>query len=62
MQKSVYLFSLFFFISSKSFTQQNFTKSKIINSLGDTLTGFIDYKEWIKSPEQISFKKKTFGS
>jgi hypothetical protein len=57
MQKSVYLFLFFFFITLKSFTQQNFTKSKIINSQGDTLTGFIDYKEWIKSPKQISFKK-----
>lgn len=58
MQKSAYILSLFIFITLKSFTQQNFTKSKIINSLGDTLTGFIDYKEWIKSPEQISFKNK----
>lgn len=58
MQKTAYIFFIFFFITLKSFTQQNFTKGKIINSLGDTLTGFIDYKEWIKSPEQISFKKK----
>lgn len=37
--------------------QKNFTKAKVITRSSDTLSGYIDYKEWIKSPNQISFKE-----
>ncbi|HEY1056957.1 MAG TPA: hypothetical protein VGE24_17555 [Emticicia sp.] len=36
--------------------QRNFIKGKIFTADKDTLIGYIDYKEWIESPNEISFK------
>lgn len=38
--------------------QKNFTRGKIITVDKDTLSGFIDYREWIKSPDQINFREE----
>ena len=37
-------------------TQSNFRKGFIINSQGDTLQGFINYKEQVRTPTAFSFK------
>jgi len=54
----VWLFIPFFIAAGITigFSQKNFTKAKVITNGSDTLSGYIDYKEWIKSPGQISFK------
>ncbi|HVV56259.1 MAG TPA: hypothetical protein VHC47_13080 [Mucilaginibacter sp.] len=36
--------------------QSNFKPGYIVNLKGDTVHGFIDYREWDKNPRQISFK------
>ena len=38
-----------------SFAQVNFQPGYIIMKNGDTLEGFIDYRQWESNPEQISF-------
>lgn len=39
-----------------SIAQSNFKAGYIINLKGDTLHGYIDYKEWGRSPQSINFK------
>ena len=36
--------------------QPNYKKGFIVNTNGDTLSGFINYKEWYKTPRSFSFK------
>ncbi len=47
---------LLLLIADICLAQKNFTKAKVITIDKDTISGYIDYKEWIKSPTQISFK------
>src|SRR6185436_17537868 len=47
----------FLFCSLLLFAQSNFIPGSITKSAGETLNGFIDYKEWSKNPSAISFKK-----
>jgi hypothetical protein len=37
--------------------QSNFKPGYIIDNKSDTLKGFIDYREWLKNPKEISFKQ-----
>jgi hypothetical protein len=46
------------FIAQLCFAQRNFIKGKLITADKDTLSGYIDYKEWIKSPLEIYFKRE----
>lgn len=39
------------------FAQSNFKSGYILNSNGDTLKGYINYKEWEQSPKYIEFKQ-----
>jgi len=39
------------------FSQSNFQKGIIVNHERDTISGFIDYREWTKNPSEILFKK-----
>lgn len=39
------------------FSQTNFVKGEIYTPSKDTISGYIDYQEWIQSPLKISFKK-----
>lgn len=53
-----FIFVLFGLIVFKSaYSQQNFLHGYIIGSDGDTLRGFIDYRNWDKNPEVILFKQ-----
>lgn len=36
--------------------QSNYKKGLIVNLQGDTVHGFIDYKEWVRNPKDINFK------
>ncbi len=57
MKTNLLFVLLLSFITHICPAQKNFTKGKIITIDQDTLSGYIDYKEWIKSPDQISFKE-----
>jgi hypothetical protein len=52
----VTLFVLFIF--QTSFCQENYLPGYIITLKGDTLHGFIDYRNWDRNPDKISFKEK----
>lgn len=40
-----------------AFSQENYQPGFIITLKEDTLTGFIDYRNWDKNPDKIAFKK-----
>lgn len=51
-------FSVTIFIIPQSlYSQNNFIKGFIITNENDTISGFIDYKNWEINPDRISFKK-----
>ncbi|MDP4290447.1 MAG: outer membrane beta-barrel protein [Bacteroidota bacterium] len=39
-----------------SFGQENYLKGYIVEKTGDTIPGFIDYRNWDRNPDKISFK------
>lgn len=57
MKSRVYTSLFLVLITTICVAQKNFTKAKIITTERDTLSGYINYKEWIKSPGQITFKE-----
>ncbi|HEY1056958.1 MAG TPA: hypothetical protein VGE24_17560, partial [Emticicia sp.] len=57
MKSKLNLTFLLLIIVQFCLAQKNFTKAKVITVEKDTISGYIDYKEWIKSPTQISFKE-----
>jgi hypothetical protein len=56
MKKIYFLFLLF--TPYVLIAQTNFKKGYVINLKGDTLKGFIDYKEWGINPKNIAFKSQ----
>ena len=44
-------------IIQSSFSQENYLPGFLINHSGDTVKGFIDYRNWEKNPRVIHFKK-----
>jgi hypothetical protein len=40
-----------------AFCQENYLKGYIVRLTGDTLHGFIDYRNWDRNPDKISFKE-----
>jgi hypothetical protein len=51
---AVFLF-IVFIISGKSFAQSNFLPGYIIDNQLDTIQGLIDYRNWERNPETITF-------
>ena len=49
------------FIFQTAYGQTNFKQGYIIKQSGDTLHGFIDYKNWVINPVKISFKENLNG-
>ncbi len=49
---------LLLFLAQSSFGQSNFTEGYIILPNGDSISGYVDYREWTINPESISFKEK----
>jgi hypothetical protein len=45
-----------------AFSQKNYIPAKVINQAGDTVRGFINYRNWLKNPDEISFAKNAEGS
>ncbi|WP_295799765.1 outer membrane beta-barrel protein [Mucilaginibacter sp.] len=50
------LFSFAFLLPFFSLAQSNYKPGFVVNLKGDTLRGFIDYREWSNNPNAISFK------
>ncbi len=50
------LFSLLFLLPFLTSAQSNYKPGYIVSLKGDTSKGFIDFKEWDKSPVRINFK------
>lgn len=48
---------LFFLLPLLSFSQANYKKAWVVTSQGDSLQGYIDYREWDKNPSQFDFKE-----
>lgn len=44
-----------------SFAQENYQPGVVIKNNGDTLRGFIDYRNWASNPDEINFKLNTNG-
>lgn len=49
--------SLACFLCQTSFAQENFIQGKIMFLDGDSLSGYIDYRNWRRNPEKIIFKE-----
>ncbi len=47
------------FISHTTYSQVNFKQGYVITLAGDTIHGFIDYRNWAANPEKISFKENS---
>ena len=49
------------FIAMSAFGQNNNNKGYVVENNGDTLRGWINYKNWEKNPKQILFKKDSLA-
>ncbi|MGZ3767162.1 MAG: hypothetical protein ACXVA2_21040, partial [Mucilaginibacter sp.] len=49
---------LFFLLPLISVAQSNYKPGYVVTLKGDTIHGFIDYREWDKNPVQVVFKTK----
>jgi hypothetical protein len=60
--KNLYIFfALFIFAPLFSSAQANFKSGYMITLQGDTISGFINYKDWNVNPKEIAFKKDSIG-
>lgn len=48
-------------IAHVSFSQSNYLPGYVISLSGDTLSGFVDYRNWSKNPDEIQFKNQLDG-
>lgn len=47
-----------FLLPALSYAQSNYKPGYVVNLKGDTLHGYINYKEWDKNPESFAFKRE----
>lgn len=52
---------IFLLVSQQVFSQKNYVQGYIIKNNSDTVSGFIDYKNWGKNPDKINFKRTING-
>jgi hypothetical protein len=60
-KKAIIRFVLVFIgivLFQKSFSQENYLPGYVINLKGDTIHGFIDYRNWKTNPAKFSFREK----
>ena len=43
---------------SLAYSQENFVAGSIIKLNGDTVKGYVDYRNWERNPNQIKFKER----
>ncbi len=58
IEKRTLLTILFLLMFQAIFSQENYITGYIVSFKGDTLHGYIDYRNWEKNPKKISFKEK----
>jgi hypothetical protein len=46
-------------MSVSAYSQENYISGYIINNKNETITGFIDFRDWVKNPSFIDFKKNS---
>jgi len=56
--KSLLILILGTFLSLNAFSQQNFIPGYVVTMDGDTLQGQIDYRNWDKNPDKITFRQE----
>jgi hypothetical protein len=56
--KKIALFVFGIFMINTCFGQENYIQAYIVDHNGDTVHGFIDYRNWGKNPDRILFKKQ----
>jgi hypothetical protein len=56
--KRIILILVFASIIQSGFSQQNYLPGYIVPLKGDTLKGFIDYRNWEGTPDKVAFKKE----
>lgn len=54
--KHFFISALLLFFSILAYSQSNYKPGLIVTHQGDTLRGFINFKEWEENPVEISFK------
>jgi outer membrane protein W len=54
--KYFYLFLSFLFFSTAAIAQTNYKAGFIITANGETINGYINYKDWIYNPSSVGFK------
>lgn len=62
MHKSYTLLFTLLFLSLIGQAQTNFKPGIVVTSAGDTLKGFIDHREWLRNPEEITFSSASTGT
>lgn len=60
--KKIVLLFLGFLLAYPTFSQENYVSGYILQSGGDTIYGYIDYRNWNRNPDKVSFKKDENGS
>ena len=61
--KSAGMLPLFVIATSQlAFSQENFVPGYVIKNDADTLFGFVDYRNWDKNPNEITFKTQLEGN
>jgi hypothetical protein len=56
MKRLYKLLLIIFLLPAISFAQSNFKPGYVITAKGDTVKGFVDYREWDSNPTSINFK------
>lgn len=56
MKLRVPVLLLLFLLPSLAFAQANYKPGLVVTSSGDTLSGFINYREWDLAPKTVSFQ------
>jgi outer membrane protein W len=56
MRKLILIIAAYFLLNSSASAQANAQPSFIVKNDGDTVYGFINYRNWIKNPAEISFQ------
>src|SRR5579863_2440135 len=57
MKKLYHFTALILMVPFLSFAQSNYRAGYVVTLKGDTVKGFIDYREWDASPDAVNFKR-----
>ena len=55
-RNAAFFLTLFVIISGAAVAQSNYKRAFITKNNGDTLSGFVNYREWYRNPDEFSFR------